>query len=73
MENKTITITEEQFRNAVTKANDNWMEISQKAKGDIKPMTLMITGMQNMLFGAELGKVLFCEDSGEKTESEDKE
>lgn len=70
-ENKTITITEEQFREAVVKANDQWISIAQKAK-DINPMTMMITGMQNMMFGAELTKILFFEDSREQTESEDK-
>lgn len=65
MENKTITITEEQFKEAIINANEEWMSIGQKAK-DINPMTMMMTGMQNMMFGAKLARILF-------NESEDKE
>lgn len=65
MENKTITITEEQFREAVLKANEEWMSIGQEVK-DINPMVHMMTGMQNMMFGAKIAKALF-------KESEDKE
>ena len=71
-ENKTITITEEQFREAVMKANEEWMSIGQEAE-DINPMTHVLSGMQNMMFGAKIERVLFFEDSREQTESEDKE
>ena len=60
-----ITITPGQFQNAVMKANDNWMSIVKKMEPS-NPMTFTITGMQNMIFGLELTKVLF-------DESEDKE
>lgn len=65
MENKTITITEEQFREAVMKANEEWISVGQESK-DINPMTHVISGMQNMMFGAKIASVLF-------NESEDKE
>ena len=65
MNEKTITITEEQFKEAVLKANEEWMSIGQKAK-DINPMAHMMSGMQNMMFGAKLASILF-------NESEDKE
>jgi hypothetical protein len=65
MENKTITITEEQFRNAVTKANEEWMSIGQEVE-NINPMTHVISSMQNMMFGVKLASILF-------NESEDKE
>ena len=59
-ENKTITITEEQFREAVMKANEEWMSIGQEDK-NINPMVHMASGMQNMMFGAKIHHLLFGE------------
>lgn len=61
----TITLTPDQFKNAVMKANNNWMSTIQKLE-TTDAMTIAITGTQNMMFALELTKVLF-------EESEDKE
>ena len=60
MSNKTITITEEQFEEAVMKAQDRWESAGEKA--DTKnPMTMFMMGLQNIAFGAIIAKVLFKE------------
>ena len=65
MSNKSITITEEQFREAVMKAQDRWESVGEKS--DTKnPMTLFMMGLQNIAFGAIIAKVLFKESEGEE-------
>ena len=65
MLNKTITITEEQFLKAVSKANDEWMSIADK-KDMENPSARAMMMMHNMLFGTTLAKVLFDENKGEE-------
>lgn len=65
MSNKTITITEEQFREAVMQAQDRWESVDEKA--DTKdPMAMFMIGLQNIAFGAIIAKVLFKESEGEE-------
>lgn len=66
MSKETITITREQFVKAVSKASDKFMAIGEDVNNNKKDaMTLAIMGMQNMMFGSLIAKVLF-------EESEDK-
>ena len=65
MSKNTITITSEQFNNAVMKANANWMSIVQNT-GDANYMTIAMTGAQNMVFAIELFNVLFEESEDEE-------
>ena len=63
-ETKTITITQEQFAEAVSKANKEWMNIGKES--DVKdPMVLVATSLQNMMFSANIAKILFSENEGE--------
>ena len=64
MNEKTITITKEQFAEAVSEASDKFMAIGQDAN-DRNPMTLAIMGMQNMMFGSLIARVLFGEEENE--------
>lgn len=57
---KTITITEEQFKDAVTKANDKFKKIGSKKDTDAKnEMAEFMMGLQNIMFGSLIGDVLF--------------
>lgn len=60
MENKTITITEEQFRDAIEKADEKWREIGKKADCQ-DPMKHMMMSIHNIMFGSLIAKVLFEE------------
>lgn len=53
----TVTITEDQFFEAVKKANELFFEIGKKIPGGDLPEVLM--GLQNITFGAVVGAVLF--------------
>ncbi len=59
-EEKRITITEEQFRDAITKADEKWRAIGEKAD-DQDPMKHMMMSLHNMLFGSLIADVLFKE------------
>lgn len=65
MSKNTITITSEQFNNAVAKANDNWMSICHQAEAT-NPMTMAMMSMQNIVFAIELFNVLFVESEDEE-------
>ena len=54
-----ITITEEQFFDAVVKANEKFMEIGEQTKVEHDEMIQMMMGLQNTAFGALIGAVLF--------------
>lgn len=54
-----ITITEEQFFDAVTKANDKFMEIGGQTKVEHDEMIDIMMALQNTAFGALIGAVLF--------------
>ena len=54
-----ITITEEQFFDAVVKANEKFMEIGEKTPVEHDEMINMMMGLQNTAFGALIGAVLF--------------
>ena len=65
MSEKTITITEKQFQEAIMKANEEWISIGE-GTGKSDPMKNMMMGVHNMMFGHLIAKTLFVE-------SEDKE
>ena len=52
-----ITITEEQFFDAISKANDHFMKVAKDVPGEEAINALM--GIQNITFGTLLGAVLF--------------
>lgn len=52
-----ITITADQFLEAVKTANDKFMEISKENPGN--ELVEAIMGIQNLAFGALIGEVLF--------------
>ena len=52
-----VTITEDEFFEAVKKANEVWMEIGKKTPGD--ELLNVMMGMQNMTFGSVIASVLF--------------
>lgn len=54
-----ITITEEQFFEAVTKANEKFMEIGEQTPVEHDEMINLMMGLQNTAFGALIGAVLF--------------
>lgn len=56
-----ITITEDQFFDAVKKANELFFEIGKRAPGGIPGGDGMeaLMGLQNITFGAAIGSVLF--------------
>lgn len=64
MNEKTITITKEQFAEATHRASDIFMSIGKEADNK-DPMAMAVMGMQNMMFSSLIAKVLF-------EESEDK-
>lgn len=55
----TVTITEDQFFEAVKKANDKFMEISKQCPTAHDGVIELALGMQNMTFGAIISAVLF--------------
>lgn len=57
MENKTITITEEQFVEAVAKACQNFD--TKMSETDAASCVSLAMNLQNMMFGIEIKKVLF--------------
>lgn len=63
MDDKTITITETQYKEAVKKACCKFAEIGAE-KSEKDPMYEMISMLQNTMFGAILGDILF-ENKGE--------
>ena len=65
MENKTITITEEQLAKATIKANDNFISELSKV-GELDSTKRMASTLQNVLFSAELAGILFGENKGEE-------
>ena len=56
-----ITITEDQFFEAVKKANEKFFEIGGKTEGEGVVETMV--GLQNILFGELLGIILFDKES----------
>ena len=60
VEDGTIKITEEQFFEAVKKANEKFMEIGRDTPGATVLEPLL--GIQNILFGELIGAVLFHEE-----------
>ena len=65
MENKTITITQEQLAKATMQANDEFISELSKV-GDVDSKMGMATTLQNALFSAELARILFGENKGEE-------
>ena len=67
MENKTITITKEQFGDAIAKACENFEKKAEKAGVSASPkMTAML--LQNLMFGIEISEVLFGTENENKGE-----
>jgi hypothetical protein len=68
---KTITITKEQFREAVMKAQDRFESIGTKRKNESdndadsakRDMAKFMIGLRNMLFSSMLQNVLFNDES----------
>ena len=58
---KTITITREQFIDAVEAANEKFGAIGEKTK-DRNPMAELMMQLQNTMFGCLLADVLFGEE-----------
>jgi hypothetical protein len=52
-----VTITEDEFFEAVKKANDIWMEVSKETPGG--ELANFVMSMQNMTFGSVIASVLF--------------
>lgn len=66
MENKTITITEEQFTMAVAEACQNFdAEINKIVEA---PSVTAAMSLQNMMFGIEIKNVLFGTEDENKGE-----
>lgn len=59
-EEKTITITKDQFHDAVIEASEKFAEKLEDAK-DGDHMVKMMMSMQNLAFGASIAKILFGE------------
>jgi hypothetical protein len=62
---KSITITEEKFKDAFFEANETWKSIGEKTEG-CDEMRLMLMSLQNVMFGAVLKDVLFNENKEDK-------
>lgn len=62
-----ITITKEQFREAVKLANENFKNLgNDKTKElDKDGMITLLMGLQNMMFGAMISDVLFGDSKNE--------
>ena len=69
MENKTITITEEAFCDAIAEAIVRF-EAGMDSVDDMPSISKAAMTMQNMMFGVEIKRVLFdktqCENKGEE-------
>lgn len=52
-----ITVTEDEFLEAVKKGNEVWMEVAKKTPGD--DIVNLVMGMQNMTFGSVIASILF--------------
>ena len=65
-----ITITREQFMNAVKSANEKVRDIGKKGvdENEVNPMTLLLVSLQNLAFGSLLGDELFNKNNEENTE-----
>jgi hypothetical protein len=64
---KEITITQDQFSNAVKVANEKFRKIGEAADG-VSSMTLMLTSLQNLAFAGLVATELFDENKEENTE-----
>lgn len=67
MENKTITITNEQFQDAIAIACENFEKKAGKA-GISESPKLAAMLLQNMMFGIEITDVLFGTETENKGE-----
>ena len=56
---ESITITTEQFKEAIVKANEKWKAIGDKALRLEDPTIDILMGLQNAAFGAILMDILF--------------
>lgn len=65
MENKTITITEEQFTKAMMEADRKMVSGLHKV-GNMPSDVEFGIRLQNMTYGMELQKILFAENKGEE-------
>lgn len=63
-EEKTITITKEQFLKAVSMAADEWNSDFTRLGANSKTTGMMC--LQNIMFGAEIARILFGENKEEK-------
>ena len=62
----TITITRDQFFDAVRLANDNFTKLGEKhKKTDGDEMASLMMGLQNIMFGSMISDVLFSDTKSE--------
>lgn len=54
-----ITITKEQFYDALEKANEKFIEVGEKKEHKTDPMALFMMKIQNTLYGGLLADELF--------------
>lgn len=67
-QNGAITITSDQFLEAVKEANEKFMEVAKKNPGN--PMVDVVMGIQNLAFGGLIGAVLFGNEETEEPVAE---
>ena len=61
-----ITITKEQFADAVRVANNNFAKLGEKhKKDDGDEMASLLMGLQNVMFGSMIADVLFADTKAE--------
>lgn len=63
-----ITITSEQFLEAVKKANEKFMRVAKDTPGN--PLIDVVIGVQNLAFGRLIGDVLFGNEETEEPVAE---
>lgn len=63
-ETKVITITKEQFRDAISKASDKWDSIGKETPNYDASKCMLMT-LQNIMFGSLLEDVLFADKKEE--------
>ena len=69
MSEKTITITQEQFSEAVVKATTEWSELANES-GVVTSENIAAMMLQNMMFSSMIAKNLFAENETEATKGD---
>lgn len=66
MSKKTITITQEQFSEAVVKATTEWSKLANES-GVVTSENIAVMMLQNTMFSSMIAKNLFAENETEAT------